>query len=94
MLLPAVDAVKLFGDNLKVSRIAAVLQEHRRPRLILNFSAQTDEGTTSVNDTTVRESAPESMQFGSAFPRILQAVWEADPVQGPVRVYKLYVTDT
>ena len=26
-------------------------------------------------------------------PRILQAVWEADPLQGPVRVSKLDVTD-
>ena len=26
-------------------------------------------------------------------PRILQAVWEADPIQGPVRVSKLDVTD-
>ena len=34
------------------------------------------------------------MQFGSAFPRILQAIWEVDPDKGPVRVSNLYVTDT
>ena len=33
------------------------------------------------------------LQFGRAFPRILQAVCEADPVQGLVRVSKLDVTD-
>ena len=33
------------------------------------------------------------LQFGRAFPRILQTVWEADPVQGPVRVSKLDITD-
>ena len=33
------------------------------------------------------------MQFGCAFPRILQAIWEKDLVQGPVRVSKLDVTD-
>ena len=54
---------------------------------------QPDSDTPSVNETTNREAAPESMQFGRAFPRILQAVWEADPVQGPVRVSKLNVTD-
>ena len=33
------------------------------------------------------------MQFGRAFPRILQAIWEADPKEGPVQVSKLDVTD-
>ena len=33
------------------------------------------------------------MQFGRAFPRILQVIWKVDPVQGPVRVSKLDVTD-
>ena len=46
-----------------------------------------------MNDTTVRESAPESIQFERAFTRILQSIWEADPVRGPVRVSKLNVTD-
>ena len=41
------------------------------------------------NDTTDREIAPESMQFGKAFPRILQAIWEADPAEGPVRLPNL-----
>ena len=33
------------------------------------------------------------MQFGQAFPRILQAIWEADPEEGPVRVSNIDVTD-
>ena len=32
------------------------------------------------------------MQFGSAFPRIFQAICEADPTKGPVRISKLDVT--
>ena len=48
----------------------------------------------SVNETTDREAAPELLQFGKTSPRILQEVWEADPIQGPVRVSKLEVTDT
>ena len=33
------------------------------------------------------------MQFGIAFPRIFQSIWEADPDKGPVRVSTLDVTD-
>ena len=32
------------------------------------------------------------MHFGRAFPHILQAIWEADTVKGPVLVSKLDVT--
>ena len=55
--------------------------------------AQPDKETPSVNNTTDREIAPESMQFGRDFPRILQAIWELDPEKGPVRVSKHDVTD-
>ena len=85
--------MQLFGEKLKLSRIVTVPQAHRRPRLVLNLSAQPDSNTLSVTETTDRDSAPESLQFGPAFPRIIQAVWDADPVQGPVRVSKLDVTD-
>ena len=33
------------------------------------------------------------MQFGRAFPRIIQAIWDADPDKGPIRVSNLDVTD-
>ena len=55
--------------------------------------AQPNSDTLSVNETTDRVAALELLQFGRAFPRILQAVCEADPVQGPVRVSTLDVTD-
>ena len=93
ILLLATDATQLFEERLKLSRIAAVPQAYLCPRLILNLSAQPDSDTPSVNETTDSEAAPESLKFGQAFPRILQAVWEADPVQGLVRVTKLDVTD-
>ena len=93
ILVPEADAIRLFRENLKLSRIAAVPQANCRPRLILNLSAQPDSDMPSVNKTTDREAALESLQIGWAFPRILQAVWEADLVQGPVRVSKLDVTD-
>ena len=93
ILLLAADVVQVFGERLKMSRIAAVPQAHLRLRLILNLSAQPDSDTPSVNDTTDREVVPESLQFGRAFPRILQAVWEEDSDQVPVWVSKLDVTD-
>ena len=44
ILLPAADTVRVFGDKLKISCIAAVPQEHQRLRLIINLSAQPCEG--------------------------------------------------
>ena len=85
--------MRLFGERLKLSRIAAVPQAHRRPRLILNLSTQPDSDTPSVNETTNREAALESLQSGRAFPHILQTVWEADPVQVLVQVSNLDVAD-
>ena len=93
ILLPSADAIQLFSERLKNSCIAAVPQALCRPRLILNLLAQLDSDTPIVNDTTNREAAPESLQFGWALPCILQAVWEADPIQGPVQVSKLDATD-
>ena len=87
------DVIRIFGERLKLSRIAAVPQAHHRPRLILNLSAQPDSDTPSVNETTYREPVPELLQFGQAFPCILQDLYEADPGQGPVRFSKLDVID-
>ena len=80
ILLPATDMVRIFGEYLKLSRIAAVRWAHFQPCLILDLSEKPDKVTPSVNKTTGREVAPELMQFGQAFFYILQAIWEADPV--------------
>ena len=74
--------------------MAVVPQAYRQPCLILNLLESPDKGTPSVNGVTNREVAPELIQFGRDFFGILQEIWEADPAQGPVRVSKLYVTDT
>ena len=71
----------------------AVPQAHCHLRLNLNLLAQPDSYTPSINKTIDREAAPESLHFGRSFPRILQAVWEADLVQGLVRMSKLEVID-
>ena len=93
ILFPAADAVHMFGSNIKLSCIAAVPRAHCQPCLILKLLEKSDEGTPSVNDTNDREFSPGSMQFGRAFPYVLQKIWEADPVQGPVQVSKLDFAD-
>ena len=67
LLLPA-DAIRLFGERLKLYCITAAPQEHCCPRLILNMLAQPDSDTPCVNDTTDKEAALEPLQFGRAFP--------------------------
>ena len=94
VLLPAAYVVWMFREKLKLSRIMGVPQVQRQPCLILlNLSVKPDEGTPSGNDTTDREVAPNSIQFGRAFSCILQAMWEVDPAEGPVRVSKVDVMD-
>ena len=67
IILPAADVVQLFGEKLKLSCIVEVPQSHCRLHLILKLSANPDVGIPSVNNTTNREAAPESLQFGRAF---------------------------
>ena len=93
ILLSAEDAVRLFREKLKLLHIVAVPQAQRRPRLTLNLSTQPDKETSSANSTMDMEIAPESMQFGRDSPHIFQAIWVADPKEGPVQVSKLDVTD-
>ena len=61
ILLLVVDAIRLFGERLKLSCIAVAPQAHRRLHLILNLSAQPDSDTPSVNETTDREAVLESL---------------------------------
>ena len=93
ILIPASDTIILFGEKLKLSCIATVTQAHRCPRLILNLSDQLDANTPGVNNSTDRKVAPDSLQFGRAFPHILQEVWDTDLVQDPIWVSKLDITD-
>ena len=93
ILLTAKDNVQVFGEHLELYRIKAFPEAHRRLHLILNLSAKPDKKNPSVNDTTTIDIAPDLMQFGRSFPRILQDIWVADPAEGLVRVSKLDVTD-
>ena len=48
-------------------------------------------GKNSVNETTNREVYPVSIYSEWALPHILQEIWEAEPYQGLVLMYKLNV---
>ena len=54
ILTPTADAVRIFGESLKISRIAAVPQSHFRPRPILKLLVTLDKGILGVNDNTGR----------------------------------------
>ena len=58
------DAVRIFVERIKLFCITAVPQAHHQPYLILNLSAKPDEVMPNVNETTDKEIAQESMQFG------------------------------
>ena len=93
ILFPAADVVRVFGDKRKLSRITAVPQEHRRPRLIIKLLENPNKGTQGANNTTEMEVDPESIKFGRTLPHILQAIWEADPSKDPVQVSKFDTTN-
>ena len=93
ILLPVVDIIRLFGEKLKLFRVAKVIQAHHRLHLILNLSAHPDANKPSVNESTDRETTPDLLQFGRASPHTLQAVWEVDLVKGLVQVCKLDIAD-
>ena len=65
ILLPASDTLQLFGENCKLSRIAAAPQAYPHLYLNLNLSEKLYVGTPSFHNTTDREAAQESLQFGT-----------------------------
>ena len=93
IILTKDDALKYFGDRLRISRLASVDQKNRKPRLICNSTAAPDDLTPSVNASTDSSSNPNAIQFGSCLPRVLQKIWEADPADGPVFLSKWDISD-
>ena len=63
IFLPVADAVRIFGEILRLYRIAALPQEQRQSHLILNLLAQPDKGTPSVDGAIDRYISPELMKF-------------------------------
>ena len=73
--------------NLRISPLGVVPQRARRPRIIVDYSY------FGVNDETCKMAPRDSMQFGKALHRILQALVDANPMHGPVHLLKVDIAD-
>jgi hypothetical protein len=85
VVLPA--RLVLNKTNLRLSPLGVVLQRDRRPRTI------SDHSFFMVNEDTVDLAPAESMQFGRALWRILNAIARANPTLGPVYLSKVDIAD-
>jgi hypothetical protein len=72
--------------NLRLSPTGVVPQRDRRPRIIVDYTF------SGVNQTT-HSVAPDSLQFGHAFLRLLQLLSRADTRQGPIYISKTDLAD-
>jgi hypothetical protein len=81
--------VRLVFDkaNLRISPLGVVPQRDSRPRTISDYSF------FLVNEDTVDLAPAESMQFGQALWRILNAIAKANPDLGPVYLSKVDIVD-
>ena len=93
IILPEGVALKVFGDRIRISRLASVDHDNWKPRLICNYTATPNAITSSVDASTDKESAPRVIQFGACLPRFLQKIWEADPSKGLVWLSKWDISD-
>ena len=74
----------LFGTSIRISCIASVDQINRKPQLIYNSSEDPNDITPSVNASIDKALASKVMQFDAYLTCILQNIWEAKPLYGPV----------
>ena len=65
--------------NLRLSPLGVIPQRNRLPRTIVDYTF------SKVNSETLRVAPAEAIQFGRALPRVLQAIFDADPNFGPVQ---------
>ena len=86
-------AMLVFGNRIRISRLASVDQANRKPRLICNSSAEPDDVTPAVNTSTKKSTSPDAIQFGACLPRLLQKILEVDPSDGPVWLSKWEISD-
>ena len=55
-----VDAIELFGTAIRISILASVEQNNRKPRLIYNSSKEPDDTTPFVNASTEKSLTPKA----------------------------------
>ena len=93
ILFPPAYAVLASSDKINMFSVTVAPQEHIWPRLIINLYVNNDKVTHIVNGKIDREITLESIQFRRALPCILQAICEADPAQGTVKISKMDMMD-
>jgi hypothetical protein len=69
--------------QLRISPMGIVLQQERRPRVIVDYSF------FGVNSKTAKLAHQEAMQFGKALEHILWKIVEANPANGHVYLLKI-----
>ena len=93
IILLVSDALHFFGRKIRISWLAYLKQQNRKPHLICNSFKAPDTITQSANDSTDKSTNPQAMQFGSCLPWLLQNIWKADPDKGPVLISKWDISD-
>jgi hypothetical protein len=73
--------------SLWISPMGVVPQRAQQPQIIVDYSFY------GLNDETIKMAPRESMQFGKALERILQAIVDANPAFGPVHLIKVDIAD-
>jgi hypothetical protein len=77
---------KIFR-NLQISPMGIVPQRAQRPRVIVDYSF------LELSAETLNMAPRDTMQFGKAPKRILQAIIDADPAYGPINLFKVDIAD-
>ena len=75
IILTKAEALKHFGNRLRISRLVSVDQVNMKPRLICNYTAAPDPTIYSVNVSLDTSSNPKAIQFSTCLPRLLQKKW-------------------
>ena len=93
IVLSDTNDITLFGASLRISPLASVDQVNRKPRLICNSIKEPDAATLPVKASTYIGTAPKEIQFGAFLVRLLQQIWDANPVDGPFWMSKWGILD-
>ena len=84
IFLTVEDAICLLVTFLRISCLASVDHQNRKPRIIFNYREAPDKVTLAVNASSDKSLPPKTMQFSPCLARRLQRIWEADLKEVPI----------
>ena len=88
IVLSVTNYITVFCKALCISLLALVDQVNRDPRLIYNSRKYQDATTPPSNASTDKGTLPKEMKFGACLSCLPQQIWDADPTDSPVWLYK------